>query len=351
MKPAQPPTRQCVHCGAPAEDVKYHSRYLTRDGMRTVFRCRQCRKTFCDRYGTAFYDLKTPEQKVHHAVHQVMEGLGYEAVARIEAVHPTTVHRWIQRAEAQAALADHEVVQAVAAETIEMDELYSFAGTKQVAPESAADETGKHWVHCSMARESRLLLEVQVAPRTLETAQTLVKNSAARLAPGCWPLWCSDGWEPYLEALRSVFYVVIHYIRTRRRGRPRKAQRVAHPRLRYGQVVKHHAGRRLIEITKRVVFGVEELVPLARISTSLLERLNGTLRLHVSPMRRKTRAFAKRRATLNLHVHLFKSYYNLCLAHSSLQGTTPAQVAGLTNHQWSVRELLTFGASNVSKIM
>jgi hypothetical protein len=68
-------------------------------------------------------------------------------------------------------------------------------------------------------------------------------------------------------------------------------------------------------------------------------------------MRRKTRAFAKRRATLNLHVHLFKSYYNLCLAHSSLQGTTPAQVAGLTNHQWSVRELLTFGASNVSKIM
>lgn len=87
-----------------------------------------------------------------------------------------------------------------------------------------------------------------------------------------------------------------------------------------------------------------------KISTSLLERLNGTLRLHVSPMRRKTRAFAKCRDTLNVQVQLFKSYYNLCLAHSGLKGQTPAQAAGLTFHQWSVRELLTFGASNISKI-
>jgi hypothetical protein len=33
-----------------------------------------------------------------------------------------------------------------------------------------------------------------------------------------------------------------------------------------------------------------------------------------------------------------------------LKAQTPAQAAGLTNHQWSVRELLTFGASNISKI-
>ncbi len=61
--------------------------------MRTVFRCRLCRKTFCDRFGTAFYGLKASEAKVQRAVHQVMEGLSYEAVARVEAVHPTWVHR------------------------------------------------------------------------------------------------------------------------------------------------------------------------------------------------------------------------------------------------------------------
>ena len=345
MKQPQPPTRQCVHCGAPAELVNYHGRYSTRDGWRTVFRCRLCRKSFCDRYGTAFYDLKTPEQKVTHAVHQVMEGLGYESVARIEGVHPKTVHRWIERACMQAARADRQIVQHVQAEVIEMDELYSFAGTKQEAPQSREDETGKQWVHCSMARESRLLMAVEVAPRTLETAKTLVNNTAARLAPGYWPLWCTDGWESYVEALLSLFSMLLHFIRTRRRGRPRQPQRIADPRLRYGQVVKQHVGRRLVAVTKRVIFGVSELVPLVQISTSLLERLNGTLRLHVSPMRRKTRAFAKCRTTLDLHVQLFKSYYNLCLPHSSLEGQTPAQAAGLIGYRFTVRELLTYGAT------
>lgn len=349
MNQPKPLTRQCAHCRAPAEKVKYHSRYSTRDGMRTVFRCQLCRKTFCDRFGTAFYDLKTSEQTVLHAVHQVMEGLGYEAVARIEAGPPTSVHRWVARAHQQAALADQQIVQQVDTEVIE-DELHSFAGTKQVVSEPPEAPTGKHRTPCTMARDSRLLMDVEVGPRTTETAKSLVKATAERLAPESWPLWCSDGWEPYVEALLSVFYLLIHHLRTGKRGRPRAPQQIAHPDLGYGQVVKQRAGRKLVAVTKRIVFGVAELVPLTLISTSLLERLNGTLRLHVSPMRRKTRGFAKCRDTLNVYVQLCKSYYNLCLAHSSLQGQTPAQAAGLTDHQWSVRELLTFGASNISKI-
>jgi transposase-like protein/IS1 family transposase len=350
MNQTKPLTRQCPHCGTSADNVTYHSRYWTRDGSRTVFRCRLCRKTFCDRYGTAFYDLKTPEPKVLHAVHQVLERLSYEAVARVEAVHPSSVHRWVERAHQQAALADAAILQQVEAEVIEMDELHSFAGTKRVAPQTEQEPIGKHWVHCSMARETRLLIDIEVAPRTEETAEKLVKNTAARLSAGSFPLWCSDGREPYVGALLSVLNVVIHFLRSGRRGRPQKPRAVAHPQLRYGQVVKQRAGRKLVAVLKRVVFGVAELVPLSLISTSLLERLNGTLRLHVSPMHRKTRAFAKCRETLNLQVQLFKSYYNLCLAHASLQGKPPAQAAGLIDHQWSVRELLTFGASNFSKI-
>jgi transposase-like protein/IS1 family transposase len=351
MTQPKPLSQHCLNCGASADNVKYHSRYPTCDGHRIVFRCTLCRKTFCDRYGTAFYDLKTSEDKVIRCVHQVLEGLSYEAVARIEQVHPTSVQRWVERAFAQAQLADQHTLTNITTEVIEVDELHSFAGTKQLTPARADDQTGKHWTHCSMARDSRLLIAVEVGPRTEETAEKLVKNTAGRLAEASWPLWCSDGWEPYVAALLSVFHLLIHYMRTRRRGRPRSPQQIAHPNLRYGQVVKQRSGRRLVAITKRVIYGVAELVPLEKISTSLLERLNGTLRLHVSPMRRKTRAFAKCRDTLNMHVQLFKSYYNLCLVHSSLKDQTPAQAAGLTNHQWSVRELLTVGASTFSKIL
>jgi hypothetical protein len=95
-------------------------------GGRTVYviRCRECRKTFCDRYGTAFYDLKTPEETVQRAIQQGLEGLCPEAVARIEGVHPTTIQRWVDRSCSQAKAADQEAITAVSTENIELDELY-----------------------------------------------------------------------------------------------------------------------------------------------------------------------------------------------------------------------------------
>jgi transposase-like protein/IS1 family transposase len=329
----------------------YHSKYQTQEGIRYVFRCRSCRKTFCDRFGTAFYDLKMSEEKVTRCLQQVAEGLSFEAIARIEQVHPTTVQRWLERASLQAELLDQELVSNVKAKVIEMDEVYSFAGNKQSVPETAEEETGKHWTHCAMERENRLLLAVAVGPRTEETATVLVKDAASRLSEHCYPLWSSDGWKAYLEALLSVFAIWLYSIRPRRqRGRPRDPQRVPHPNLRYGQVVKQYVGSRVVGITKRVVFGVEEMIALDQISTSLLERLNGTLRLHVSPLHRKTRTFAKERESLGQHLCLFKSYYNFCLSHSSLNYLTPAQAAGLTEKKFTMKDLLSYGSFNFSKI-
>jgi transposase-like protein len=259
----KPLTGQCPHCGAPAWRLAYHSRYTLRSGQTVfVIRCRQCRKTFCDRFGTAFYDLKTPEEKVQRAVQQGLEGLCPEAVARVEGVHPTTIQRWVDRACLQAKAADQEVITGVSTQNVELDELYSFAGAKHPdAQESDLDEAGRHWTHCAMARESRLLLEVVVGPRTQESATELVEGAARRLAPDCWPLWSSDGWEPYLFALTVVFAVLIHFIKGKGRGRPKESQVVPDPRVRYGQVIKQRAGRRLISVTRRVIFGVEELIP------------------------------------------------------------------------------------------
>lgn len=352
MIQTQPLTGQCPHCGATAEHLAYHSRYALKSGQTVmVIRCKQHKGTFCDRYGTAFYDLKTPEEKVQRAIQQGLEGLCPEAVARVEDVHPTTVGRWIERACRQAKAADREVITGVSAQNIELDELYSFAGEKHPdKQESDLEQIGQHWTHVAMARESRLMLEVVVGPRTQESATELVEGAAKRLAPNCWPLWSSDGWEPYLFALTVVFAVLIHFIKGKGRGRPKDSQVVPDPRVRYGQVVKHRSGRRLISVTRRVVFGVAELIPLKQISTSLLERLNGTIRQHVAPLHRKTRSFAKRRTALDMQTQLFKSYYNLCRKHGTLEGKTPAQAAGLSDHCWTLRELLRFNAAISSKI-
>lgn len=353
MIQSTPLTGQCPHCGAPAERLAYHSRYTIRGGRTVrVIRCRDCRKTFCDRYGTAFYDLKTPEEKVQRALQQGLEGLGPEAVARVEGVHPTTVQRWIDRANIQAQAADQAIITEVRCENVELDELHSFAGVKHPNGEEqdTLAEIGQHWTHCAMARESRLMLEVVVGPRTEESATKLVGGAAGRLAEGCWPLWSSDGLENYVSALIRAFALLIHFIRPKRRGRPRHPRTVPDPRLRYGQVIKQREGRRVVAVNRRVIFGDGESIPHRQISTSLLERLNGTIRQHVTPLHRKTRSFAKRRTALERQMQLFKSYYNLCRAHSTLKGKAPAQAAGLIDHRWTLRELLTFNAAVISKI-
>jgi hypothetical protein len=61
-------------------------------------------------------------------------------------------------------------------------------------------------------------------------------------------------------------------------------------------------------------------------------------------------SFAKRRTALDTQTQLFKSYYNLCQKRSLLKGKTPAQAAGLTDHRWTLRDLLTFNAAITSKI-
>jgi hypothetical protein len=201
-----------------------------------------------------------------------------------------------------------------------------------------------------MARESRLILEVVVGPGTQESAKKLVEGAAKRLAPECWPLWSSDGWEPYLFALTLVFAILIHFIKGKGPGRPKESQVVPDQRVCDGQVIKQRMKGRLVAVNRRVIFGVEELIPLKRISTSPLERLNGTVRQHAAPLHRKTRAFAKCRTAVDTQAQLFKSYYNLHRKYGSLNGKAPAQAADLTDHKWPLRELLTFNAAITSNI-
>jgi IS1 family transposase len=314
-----------------------------------VFRCRNCRKTFNDRFGTAFYDLKTPTAQVTRAVQQIAEGLSLEAVARIEGIAPSTISKWMKRASFQAGLIDQELVRNIETETVEMDEVYSFAGTKQTL-ETPSSDTGKHWTHCSFARVTRLILAVKVGLRDENLAQELVAETASRLHANCHPLWVSDGWKAYIFALLLQFHLLAFQIKRRGKGRPPKPKMIPQPCLRYAQVVKQRESGRVIGIEKRIIFGNEELIDLKQVITSHLERLNGTMRLHCTPLHRKTRCFAKKKSQLEEQVKLFKSYYNFCLKHSSLDYQTPAQATGIIDKPLTMLELLNYGRFRFSKI-
>jgi hypothetical protein len=135
------------------------------------------------------------------------------------------------------------------------------------------------------------------------------------------------------------------------------------------QAIKRYARRRVIGVVRRIVRGTQEAVgarlkhtqgsATAEINTAYIERLQATFRSRLAPLVRKTRAAARQRATLEAGMWLVGTVYNFCRAHRSLRlvgngaevvadthhywiERTPAQAAGLTDHRWSLHELLSF---------
>jgi hypothetical protein len=77
-----------------------------------------------------------------------------------------------------------------------------------------------------------------------------------------------------------------------------------------------------------------------RISTSHVERFNLTLRMGIRRMTRLTNGFSKKLENHRAAVSLSLAYYNFCRIHQTLR-VTPAMEAGITDHLWSIAELMS----------
>ena len=94
--------------------------------------------------------------------------------------------------------------------------------------------------------------------------------------------------------------------KTGKRGRPKDPIKEPHPDLVYGQVIKERKGSRIIRVTYRIKCGTKRLAQLGlKISTTLLERLNLTLRQSLAPLARKTLGFSKERKNLRKQIVFF----------------------------------------------
>jgi hypothetical protein len=94
---------------------------------------------------------------------------------------------------------------------------------------------------------------------------------------------------------------------------------------------------RVVSMTKVRVVGDPKA---EKVSTSHIERANLTVRMHLRRFTRLTNGFSKKLANLKAAVAVFVAWYNFCRVHQTLR-VTPAMEAGLTDHVWTVRELLT----------
>lgn len=226
---------------------------------------------------------------------------------------------------------------------------------------------GTAWIWTAFAPEYRLTLAAVVGNRNLFAARRLLRAVRRCLAKETWPLVTSDALRHDAQVLLEAFGVWRRWPRTGKRGRPRKPIRLPHPLLAYAQVNKQREGGRIVEVTRSVIFGTEDTVQArvqalrrangrkGRINTAYVERNNLTLREENGRLSRKTLAFSKNRRALQDQVDFWRAYANLVRAHRALRSpagpgagpkrwtaNTPAMAAGITDHIWSLEELLTF---------
>jgi hypothetical protein len=171
----------------------------------------------------------------------------------------------------------------------------------------------------------------------------------------CAILICTDGFAAYPKSIIRAFRNKVK--NPYGLGAPRK---VVWPDLHIGTVIKRTVKRHLEEIVRQVTYGTESMVQkllfLSRggsmINTSYIERLNGTIRERLASLTRKCRHAASKTETLHAGMYLIGSTYNFCVVHQELSKApdlgglgfpcTPAMASGLTDHVWSVKELLTY---------
>jgi len=287
-------------------------------------------------------------------------------------VDPNTVLAWLVEAADQLQAFSRYFLCDVHVRQLQLDELYAVLSALKDGEISETEALTRlsrspHWVWAAIDPVTKLLLTLDVGDRTLAMAQRVVHQVVQVLAPGCVPLFLTDGFTEYTTALLTHYGQWVQPVRRRAQSPVPKPRWMPLPGLLYAQVVKTVRRRRLVDVQHRVIFGtlgaVQQVLAAHgwQINTAFIERINLTIRQHVAAVGRRVTTLCKGADGLHQQLTLYHVYYNFCLPHASLrlplpqpepthgtgsakrwQPRTPAMAAGLTDHVWTLREVLLF---------
>jgi IS1 family transposase/transposase-like protein len=349
------PNPRCPYFGI--TDAQIHA--LVGDGKHgqaepiQTFRCQACRTTFSARRHTPLYRLKTPSQQVAMVLTALAEGLDASAAERVFGYRQATISTWLTRAGQHAQTLHERFFCHLQIPHLQLDELRTrLRSAKQIL-----------WLWLAIDPCTKILPVFQLGPRTQTMAYRLIHSLRESLAPGCLPVFTSDGLNLYFYALTAHFG---HWREVGRRGCKAFRWQVA-AGLIYGQVKKSYRRRKLIRVTHVIRLGAEDALKVTlqrlgfsgRLNTAFIERVNLTVRHGIAALARRTWATAQQSPPLLAHLEWWRAYYHFVRPHEALRVTlmqprerggkrlaqryrqrTPAMAAGRTTRRWTAREVL-----------
>ena len=259
------------------------------------------------------------------------EGVGIRATARLTNTNRKTVGRLALHVGRGCAELHDRMMVGLRVPRLELDELWAFVGCKQkrVTAQDALIR-GDQYTFIALAASAKAIIAYHTGKRSADTTDIFIRDLRERVLGS--PEISSDGYYPYTETIRHAF-----------------GDRVAH-----GVIVKHYsagslgvaeAARRyspaaVVAVSRDVISGAP-----AEISTSYVERQNLTVRMGSRRFTRLTNGFSKKLENHAAAVSLYVAHYNFCRVHEALtpdvrHQMTPAMTLGLTDHSWSIGELI-----------
>ena len=350
------PNQQCPYFGK--TDAHVHA--LVGDGKHgraeriQTFRCQKCRTTFSARRDTPLYRLKTPSHQVAVVLSALAEGLDPSAASRVFGFGHATITRWLTRAGKHAELFHEHSFRNLHLPHLQLDEIRTrLRCAKEVL-----------WLWLALDPRTKIVPVLYLGPRTQHAAHRVIHSLRELLAPGCVPLFTSDGLNLYFYALTAHFG---QWLQVVRRGRNVSEWQVA-AELIYGQVKKSYRRRKLVRVTPVMRLGTQDALTAAlqgmgfsgRLNTAFIERVNLTVRHGIAALARRTWATAQQSPQLLANLEWGRAYYHFVRPHESLRVAfaeprerggkrlaqryrqrTPAMAAGRTTRRWTTRELLS----------
>lgn len=270
--------------------------------------------------------MYTSIDKAVEVLDLLTEGMSVSSVERLTEVHHTTILKLLVQIGRRCESFSADYVRGVRARDVEVDELWGFIAKKELHKKGYEVENagiGDSYCFVAIERNTKLVLAWHVGRRTrISTYQFLYKLRQAT-DQGRYQL-SSDGFRPYIEAVENVLPSYIAF----------------------AQLVKVYASPRESEarysppeVVDAIPTPIQANPDPARICTSHAERQNLTMRMQIRRLTRLTNAFSKKLENHRAALALYFAWYNFCRFHKTLR-TTPAMASELTDHAWTLRELV-----------
>jgi len=255
----------------------------------------------------------------------LVEGCSVRSASRMTGVSKGAVLRLLVSVGNACQAYQDATIRNVAAKRVQVDEIWSFcyAKEKNVTMEMAEKRAaGDVWTFTAIDADTKLVISWLVGRRDAGCAAEFLQDVAGRLKNRI--QLTTDGHKMYFTAVPDAFGADIDYAQlVKIYGNDPEGQKRYSPAQCLG--------------TQRIdLIGDPDH---AHISTSYVERQNLNMRMNMRRFTRLTNAFSKKIENHVAMIALFHMHYNFARVHQTLR-VTPAMEAGISQHVWSIQEIV-----------